>query len=137
MPDQDIRWQQRFANYQRALAQLTRFLDRDELNELEEQGLIQSFEYTHELAWKVLQDFLKYQGDPDIMGSRDASRKAFERGLLGEDGQVWLDMIESRNMTSHTYNEETARAIVTAITDRYFDAFCALRDTMTRYLDRN
>lgn len=138
MPDEDVRWKQRFQNYNRALDQLTRFLDRNELNELEEQGLIQSFEYNHELAWKTLKDFLEYQGEVEILGSRDASKRAFRLGLLGdteENGQVWLDMVESRNMTSHTYNEETAREIVNAITDHYFEAFCALREKLASRLD--
>ena len=126
MTEQDIRWKQRFQNYGRALDQLSRFLDRDELNELEEQGLIQAFEYNHELAWKTLNDFLEHQGEVDILGSRDVSRRAFQLGLLGDtedDGQVWQDMIASRNMTSHTYNEETTRQIVNAITDHYFTLF--------------
>lgn len=138
MTEQDIRWKQRFQNYCRALDQLTRFMDRDELNELEEQGLIQSFEYNHELAWKTLKDFLEYQGESDIIGSRDVSRIAFRLGLLGgreEDGQIWLDMIIKRNLTSHTYNEETAREIINAITDHYYDAFCKLRDKLAARLD--
>ncbi len=138
MTEQDIRWEQRFQNYCRALDQLTRFMDRDELNELEEQGLIQSFEYNHELAWKTLKDFLEYQGESDIIGSRDVSRIAFRLGLLGgreEDGQIWLDMIIKRNLTSHTYNEETAREIINAITDHYYDAFCKLRDKLAARLD--
>ena len=82
----DIRWQQRFSNYQKALAQLNRFVTRPDLNELEEQGLIQCFEYTHELAWKTLRDFLENSGNTAIFGSKDATREAFKLGLL-EDGE--------------------------------------------------
>jgi len=138
MSDQDIRWMQRFSNYCKALAQLTRFLEREELNELEKQGLIQAFEYTHELAWNVLRDLLLYQGRTGIIGSRDASREAFKLGLLGDDeqaGSLWLDMIEKRNLTSHTYNEETAEEIVTAIVDDYFDAFITLRQRLQARID--
>ena len=116
MIDPDIRWKQRFANYERALTQLTKFIDKGELNELEEQGLIQSFKYTHELAWNVLKDYLQYQGNQNIYGSRDATRLAFNVGLI-EDGGSWMDMIRERNRTSHTYNQATAQAIAENIKD--------------------
>jgi len=130
MIQQDIRWIQRFDNYCRALNQLTRFMEKDELNELEEQGLIQSFEYNHELAWKTLKDFLEFKGSTKLFGSRDVSREAFKLELLGDsehDGVIWLDMIEKRNLTSHTYNEETANKIVEAIKNEYYKAFVDLR----------
>lgn len=133
MTEQDIRWKQRFQNYCRALDQLTRFLDREELNELEEQGLIQSFEYNHELAWKTLKDFLVDRGVKDLFGSKDTSRAAFQAGLLGdseEDGAIWMDMIKSRNLTSHTYNKDVTRKIVDAILNNYYAAFVTLRETL-------
>ena len=121
----DIRWQQRFSNYQKALAQLRRFVAKEALNELEEQGLIQCFEYTHELAWNTLKDFLKNQGNVAIFGSKDATREAFKVGLIGE-GEIWMAMIQDRNQTSHTYNPETAKAIVANIKERFFPLFTAL-----------
>lgn len=125
MTDQDIRWQQRFSNYKRALAQLSRFMQKADLNDLEKQGLIQAFEYTHELAWKTLGDFLKHQGNSEIYGSKDASRAAFNLGLV-EKGDVWMDMIKSRNMTSHTYNEAVTEEIIKSIIYDYYPAFGAL-----------
>jgi nucleotidyltransferase substrate binding protein (TIGR01987 family) len=125
----DIRWQQRFANYQKAVAQLTRFMQTSDLNELEEQGLIQCFEYTHELAWKTLKDFLENSGATNIFGSRDATREAFALGLI-EDGDAWMDMIKDRNQTSHTYNLATVKAITKNITERFFNAFIALEKKM-------
>ncbi len=107
----DIRWQ-RFANYKKALSQLQKFVDKGELSELEEQGAIQAFEYTYELALFVLKDFLEYQGQ--VYGSRDAIKKAFSAGLI-EDGEKWMDAYVSRTKTSHTYNEKTAKEIVSAI----------------------
>ncbi len=124
-PPLDIRWQQRFSNYQKALAQLRKFIAQGELNELEEQGLIQCFEYTHELAWNTLKDFLENSGNTAIFGSRDATRAAFKLGLL-EDGEGWMMMIQDRNKTSHTYNLATAKAIVNNITHRFFVLFVAL-----------
>jgi len=127
--DLDIRWKQRFSNYQKALAQLTKFIDKGDLNELEEQGLIQAFEYTHELAWNLLRDYLRDQGAQNINGSKDAVRAAFQVGLI-EDGETWMDMIKDRNRTSHTYNQVTAEAIATNIKTRFFALFVELREKM-------
>ena len=93
-----------------------------DLSELEEQGLIQAFEFTHELAWNVLKDYLESQGIQGVIGSKGATREAFKSGLIAE-GEVWMDMIKSRNQTSHTYNEETANEITEAILKRYCAAF--------------
>jgi nucleotidyltransferase substrate binding protein (TIGR01987 family) len=125
MNSPDIRWKQRFQNYSRALQTLRRGVELAEqrpLSELEEQGLIQGFEFTHELAWKVLKDYLEEQGFVDLIGSKNATREAFKNGLIVE-GQVWMDMIKARNLTSHTYNEEVADEIVKDILTRFFPAF--------------
>ena len=139
MARQDIRWQQRFQNYGKALSQLTRFMERKELNDLEEQGLIQSFEYNHELACKVLKDFLEFKNiEGQLFGSKDVSREAFKQGLLGdkeEDGMIWMNMINARNLTSHTYNEETTRLIVDAIIDDYYGVFVKLQLKLSRYIE--
>lgn len=127
--NEDIRWQQRFANYKKALSQLTKFIDKGELNELEEMGLIQAFEYTHELAWNLLKDYLQDQGTQNITGSKDTVRAAFKVGLI-DDGETWMEMIQDRNRTSHTYNESTAKAIATNITTRYFALFVDLQDSI-------
>jgi nucleotidyltransferase substrate binding protein (TIGR01987 family) len=103
----DIRWIQRFDNYKKALKRLNEAVElskQRDLSLLEKQGLIQAFEFTHELAWKLLKDYLEYQGYQDIKGSRDAIRKAFEVGLI-EDGKLWMNSIEARNFTSHAYDE--------------------------------
>jgi nucleotidyltransferase substrate binding protein (TIGR01987 family) len=118
----DIRWQQRFANYNKALAQFTKFMEKGELDELQEQGLIQAFEYTYELAWNLMKDYYEAQGTEDIQGSRDAIRLAFKRGLI-EDGDGWMNMVRHRIASVHTYNEETAIEIVEAIRRTYFNLF--------------
>jgi len=128
----DIRWIQRFNNYQKALIQLQDAVDlanERPLSKLEKQGLIQSFEYTHELAWNVMKDYFEYQGNSNIRGSRDAIREAFRRGLV-EEGQVWMDTIKSRNKSSHTYNEEVAEKIVKEILTIYFDLFTTFKQKM-------
>lgn len=132
----DVRWEQRFANFKKALAQLKKFVEKGQLNELEEQGAIQAFEYTYELAWNVMKDFLEHQGQTDIYGSRDAIRKAFQLGLI-QDGDRWMDAYVSRTKTSHTYNEETAREVVDAILGVYHGLFEALREKMESLLDRD
>lgn len=130
----DIRWQQRFSNFQKALEQLRKFIEHGELNELEEQGLIQAFEYTHELAWNVLRDYLLSQGHQSIHGSRDAAREAFKLDLI-DDGECWMDMIRDRNRSVHTYNQETAQAIADNIRQRFFAQFERLQQTMESLLD--
>ena len=128
----DIRWIQRLSNYLDALRQLESALmlmNERELTDLEKQGLIQAFEFTHELAWNTIKDFYENQGDSGIQGSRDAARLAFQRGLIS-NGDVWMDMIKSRNRTSHTYDRETAEAIVSAVKNFYFAELVQLEKTL-------
>lgn len=133
MTKADIRWQQRLANYRRALQQLRDAVclaAERPLSQLEKQGLIQAFEFTHELAWKTLKDFFVFQGNQEIYGSRDATREAFNVGMV-EDGEVWMDMIGSRNKTSHTYNQAVAEEIIEAILQRYILEFESLDKRLT------
>ncbi len=129
----DVRWKQRFSNYKKALANLQKFVDKGELSELEKQGLIKAFEYTYELAWNTMKDFLTYQGQTEIYGSRDSLRMAFSTGLI-EDGEGWMDMLQSRNKTSHTYNEDTAEEIANAILTRYYPLFKKFEQKMNSLL---
>ena len=126
---QDIRWKQCFDNFQRAMHQLARGIEtkaQRPLSDLEQQGLIQAFEFTHELAWNVLKDYLEMEGIQGLVGSRSTAREAFKRGLVG-DGEVWMDMIEKRNLSSHTYNPSVANTLVASISDRYYVAFRELQ----------
>ena len=121
----DIRWQQRLASFQRALAQLEAAvtLRRSRpLSELEQQGLIQAFEFTHELAWNVMRDYLRSLGQEGLLASRDSTRAAFAAGLI-VDGETWMDMIISRNLSSHTYNLATANALTLKIAESYAALF--------------
>ncbi len=145
---QDIRWQQRFDNYCKAFA---RFSDNIayiynlydhmdfsveenyqdivlRINDILKQGLIQSFEFTHELAWNTLKDYAEYQGNTEIRGSRDAIRYAASVNLIS-DAHIWMDMIVSRNKTSHTYNEDTANEIFRNIIIYYAPLFSAFKVT--------
>lgn len=128
----DIRWKQRFDNYKRALHQLTlavQLLDQRPLSDLEQQGLIQGFEFTHELAWNVLKNYLEYEGIQGIVGSRGAVRESFKRGLIS-NGEAWIDMIDKRNLSSHTYNLEIANQMVKTIREVYYPEFVALQELL-------
>lgn len=141
MEKQDIRWQQRFSNYKKALQKLSEAVEfvkhnvdmhgnlNPVLDEIIKEGLIQRFEYTHELGWNVMKDYIVYQGNTNISGSRDATREAFQMNLI-QNGEIWMDMIGSRNKTSHTYDESTADEIYLKILNDYYPEFVAFEKTM-------
>jgi nucleotidyltransferase substrate binding protein (TIGR01987 family) len=144
---EDIRWEQRFSNFNKALSKLEEsveyikhnFLaDEDELDsndlghvvdELIKEGLIQRFEYTHELAWNVMKDYALFQGNSTVGGSRDATREAYKLQII-DNADTWMDMIQSRNKTSHTYNESIANEIFGKIINDYFPLFSNFRKRM-------
>jgi nucleotidyltransferase substrate binding protein (TIGR01987 family) len=132
MTSENIRWLRRFENYKRAFASLSRVMalasERD-LNEAERQGLIKAFEFTFELAWKVMKDYLEYMGLTGIVGSKGSVRQAFQNDLI-TDGQIWIDMIDDRNLSSHSYDEATANALIRRITDVYYERFGAFKEKM-------
>ena len=137
MPDHDVRWIQRLVHYTQALGRLReakKLADSRPLSELEQQGMIKAFEFTHELAWNVLKDFLEYQGTQGLYGSRDVVRMAFKVGLI-QDGEVWMDMIADRNQIDHTYDEETADRILSAICEEYLPQFETLQSHMQTLRD--
>lgn len=130
----DIRWKQRFDNFQRALRQLTLAMElkaQRPLSDLEQQGLIQGFEFTHELTWNVLKDYLEMEGIQGLVGARSTAREAFKRGLV-RDGEVWMDMIEKRNLSSHTYNPVVANILALSIAERYYPAFGELQQRFAK-----
>ena len=136
MNHQDIRWQQRFANYKKALQQLQSAVElsaQRALSNLEKQGVIQAFEFTHELGWNMLKDYLQDQGNQNIRGSKDATREAFKVALIAA-GEQWMAMIQSRNVSSHTYNERVADELVSVIVEQYFPLFVELQTEMEKYL---
>ncbi len=144
----DIRWLQRFSNFRKALKKLTdakTFIERDlkdldneldnesveeVLDEIVREALIQRFEYTHELAWNVMKDFLTDKGVLNLYGSKDSTREAFRVGIIDE-GDVWMEMIRSRNKSSHTYNEDTARNIYLKIINEFYPAFLSFEKKMS------
>lgn len=135
---QDVRWLQRFSNYRKALAKLGKAVDivssqmeeDEDIDELLEEGLIQRYEYTHELAWKVMKDYAEYQGITGISGSRDAIRQTLQFGLI--DDENWMRSISDRNLTSHQYDEDTAKAIIENITEVYYPLFVKYEKVMLK-----
>ena len=141
MAQQNIRWQQRFANYRKALVKLTQAVNllskqtggETVVDELLQEGLIQRFEYTHELAWKVMKDYAEYQGYTDVRGSRDAIRKALEMNLI--DDKRWMETIEDRNLTVHNYDNEIALEIYDNIMNVYAPLFIAFEHKMQSLIE--
>ena len=141
MVQQNIRWQQRFSNYRKALVKLNQAVEllskhierEDTVDELLQEGLIQRFEYTHELAWKVMKDYAEYQGYTDVRGSRDAIRKALEMNLI--DDKRWMDTIEDRNLTVHNYDNEIASEIYDNIMSVYAPLFVAFEGKMQSLIE--
>jgi len=129
---EELRWKQRFEHFTKALEQLemaNALYQTRTLSMLESQGVIQVFEVTQELSWKVLKDFLEFQGYDEIYGSKNAIRIAFNVGLL-QNAEVWMDMIKSRNVMSHTYDEQEMLRIVELIFSEYTTEFEALKIKM-------
>ena len=124
MQSQDIRWKQRFSNFEKAFLRLSEIAmpSNKELSDIEKEGFIQRFEFTHELAWNVMKDFLQFKGIQGLIGSKDATKFAFQNELI-DNGQIWMDMIESRNQTVHTYNDEILETQFEKIQNVYFNEF--------------
>jgi len=129
----DIRWQQRFENYKKALNQLESSLLITSPSIVERAGIIQMFEFTAELAWNTLKDLLEYQGENNIVGSREAINLAFKAGII-TDGVSWLNMLKSRNLSSHIYNEPIADEILSDIINIYHSLFQELLTALTAKL---
>lgn len=125
-----IRWQQRFQNFDRAVSLLREPIEAgvERLSLLEKEGVIQRFEFTLELAWKTLKDYLEFSGvviDPAT--PRNVVKEAFAAKIL-PDGQVWIDMLDHRNLLSHTYDEKSFNAAIVAVAERDLPAMLALHD---------
>jgi nucleotidyltransferase substrate binding protein (TIGR01987 family) len=124
----DIRWKQRFQNFDRAFVLLRSALENGSLalNQLEKEGVIQRFEYSFELAWKTIKDYLEESGMVfDIVTPRDVLKGAFGAKLIA-DGQVWIDMLHHRNLLSHTYNLASFEVAIQAVVARYLPAMAEL-----------
>jgi nucleotidyltransferase substrate binding protein (TIGR01987 family) len=118
--NQDIRWQQRFQNFESAIAHLEAGVNKKNLSNLEKAGIIQIYEFTFELAWKTVKDYLE-EKQVNVKFPRDVIKEGFAYDIL-KDGDVWMDMLQKRNLMSHTYNEKNAELAYSLIVNEYFEA---------------
>jgi nucleotidyltransferase substrate binding protein (TIGR01987 family) len=131
MMSTELRWKQRFANFSRAFSQLEQAVSQiDSLSRLEKEGLVQRFEYTFELAWKTLKDYLESQS-VDAKFPREVIKQSFFYEIIA-DGETWMDMLEKRNLMAHTYDENNFLVAVQVIVQSYYPAikqlYCYLGD---------
>lgn len=130
----DIRWKQRFQNFERAFLLLREALQTPlaDLSDLEKEGVVQRFEYTFELAWKTIKDYLVFTGIIlEQTTPRHTIKQAFAAKII-EDGQVWIDMLEHRNLMPHTYDRETFEKAMIAIVERYYSALERIYSTFQK-----
>lgn len=132
----EIRWKQRFQNFSRAYALLNSVLEEnniDDLSNLEQEGVIQRFEYTYELAWKTLKDYLEYNGaNISEITARNVFKEAYSSGII-ENADVFIDMMFSRNLLSHTYDFNKFRDILSKVKKDYLPV---LSDLYLFFVDR-
>lgn len=130
--DIDIRWKQRFSNLIKSKNQLTEFIDKWELNKFEVQGLIKCFEYTFELSWKTMKDYLEMEGF-QVKTPRTVIKTAFQVDLIS-DGYTWIDALEKRNLMAHTYDEEKAKEAEKLIKTKYYPVIVELCNKLEKYI---
>lgn len=124
----DIRWKQRFENFNKSYRLLEKYLVKTELSELEQAGIIQFFEMTFELGWKVLKDYLEADGYI-VKSPRETIKQAFQNDIIN-DGHIWIDALSVRNLTTHTYDESLAKKIVDDIINIYFPELKKMHDKL-------
>lgn len=137
MDNKDIRWQQRFNNFKKALQKLKEAVEvyrKKGMDDIGKEGLIKRFEYTYELSWNTIKDYYEDQGETGIQGSKNAFRLAYNRGLI-DKGDAWMEMIESRKLTVHTYDDKTANDVIEKIDNVYFDLFVKLKEKLEREIN--
>ncbi len=138
--NEDVRWKQRFNNYVSALYGLTDAVHASKqrkLSQLEQLGMIRRFVIAHELAWKVLKDYLQEQGvSHNLQDSIDSTRAAFRVGLI-EDGESWMEMIKARYDAMHSYDEKIAQNIHDAICGKFYPALEQLKNRFNKLYEQS
>ena len=126
--NKEIRWRQRFTNFEKAFRTLERTVAIEHPSEAERGGLIQFFEMAFELSWKTLKDYLEADGF-QVSSPRAVLKQAFQSGII-KDGHAWIEALEDQNLAAHTYNEETALKVEKLIREKYFPAIAKLHKTL-------
>ena len=132
----DIRWKQRLSNFKKSLAHLAVAVEIEEPSIVQQAGTIQFFEMSFELAWKTLKDYLEEQGFTDVKSPKATIKKAFEISLI-QDGHMWLEALENRNLAAHTYDDETAQEIYELICHSYFSLLEVLKNRLEKLSDES
>jgi nucleotidyltransferase substrate binding protein (TIGR01987 family) len=133
MNHKETRWKQRYNNLVKAFRQLEKANDQfAQLSVLEKEGMIQRFEYTFELSWKTLKDYLESRG-VQVQFPRDVFKEAFSAGII-HDGEAWMEMLDNRNLMSHTYQEEIFQEVVNNVHSKYFPVMTRLIDYLEKEL---
>ncbi len=128
----EIRWKQRFENFEKTYKLLEKYSEQTITNELEKAGIIQFFEMAFELAWKVLKDYLESEGYM-VKSPRETIKQAFQIGLI-DNGHIWIDALADRNLTTHTYDEELASKMATEIISVYLPELKKMYDKLSKEL---
>lgn len=128
MNNKDVRWKQRFQNFEKAMKHLEEAIQIKNPDIIQKAGIIQFFEMSYELAWNTIKDFLEEQGFTDVKSPRNALKKAFEIELIA-DGHTWMELLSDRNLTAHTYDEAKATEVEKLIHHTYFPLLKQLHDT--------
>lgn len=134
MKNEDIRWKQRFANFSKAMGHLENALQIHDPDMVQKAGIIQFFEMSFELAWNLVKDYLEDQGFVDVKSPRSALKKAFEVNIL-KDGHDWMELLQDRNLTAHTYDEQKATDMEHLIQNKYFPILKDLFDSFKEKLN--
>ncbi|WGS65669.1 nucleotidyltransferase substrate binding protein [Marinitoga aeolica] len=134
MNKKDIRWKQRFQNFEKSYKLLKKYINMEDMDELDRAGIIQFFEMSFELSWKVLKDFLEYNGYL-VKSPREAIKLAFQLEFI-DNGEHWLKALEDRNLTVHTYDENTAMEIVKKIKEIYLPELDKFYENMLKELKK-
>ncbi|MGL4873589.1 MAG: nucleotidyltransferase substrate binding protein [Clostridium sp.] len=128
----EIRWKQRFENFEKSYNLLNKYSTYEIKSELEIAGMIQLFEVSFELAWKVMKDYLESEGYV-VKSPRETVKQAYQNGLI-ENGHLWIEVLSNRNLTAHTYDEKLAQKMVTEIITIYLPEFTLLYDKLKKEL---
>ena len=134
MEERKPKWHERLAAYKNAIGRLTEVVNLHKqrmLNQFERDSLIKRFEFTYEMAWKLMMSYEKENGITEILGSKDVIRQAFKLSIIS-NGEAWLEMVDTRNKTSHLYDEEMATDVIDEIIYTYYPLFIELQDTMVQ-----
>lgn len=128
----DVRWKQRFINFEKSYKLLEKYINTPIESELERAGIIQLFEILFELSWKLMKDYLEAQ-ELIVKSPREAIKQAFQIGLI-EDGHIWIDGLADRNLTVHTYDEKLAEKMINDIVNVYFPVLKKLYNKLNKEL---